>query len=117
MMATAVSEMRQVKPRTAVLASTDLSFRARVREALRGLRWEVTEAGGGAEALAQLEERPAEVMIVDSWLPDLAIQEFVAEFEALCPGTAVIAVDDPGQGGPRARTRCASVSPSTNDIT
>jgi DNA-binding NtrC family response regulator len=109
-MATAVREMRHVKPRTAVLASTDLSFRTRVREALRGLRWEVMEAGGGAEALAQLEERPAEVMILDSWLPDLEIQEFVAEFEALCPGTDLIAVDDPGQGGTRAR------SPRRNEV-
>ena len=109
-MATAVSEMRQVRPRTAVLASADVSFRARVREALRGLRWQVLEAGGGAEALAHLEERPAEVMIVDTWLPDLEIAEFVAEFEALHPGTDLIAVDDPAQGGTRAR------SPRRNEV-
>ncbi len=109
-MATAVSEMRQVQPRTAVLASADLSFRARVREALRGLRWDVMEAGGGAEALAQLEACPAEVMIVDAWLPDLEIAEFVAEFETLYPGTDLIAVDDASQGGTRAR------SPRRNEV-
>ena len=109
-MAATVNVIRQVQPRTAVLASADLSFRTRVREALRGLRWEVMEAGGGAEALAQLEERPAEVMILDTWLPDLEIQEFMAEFETLCPGTDLIAVDDPGQGGTRAR------SPRRNEV-
>lgn len=109
-MATAVNEMRQVQPRTAVLASADVSFRARVREALRGLRWQVMEAGGGAEALAHLEERAAEVMIVDTWLPDLEIAEFVAEFEALHPGTDLIAVDDPAQGGTRVR------SPRRNEV-
>jgi DNA-binding NtrC family response regulator len=109
-MATAVSEMRQVQPRTAVLASADLSFRARVREALRGLRWEVMEAGGGAEALAHLEARPAEVMIVDTWLPDLEVAEFVAEFAELYPGTELIAVDDAAQGGTRVR------SPRRNEV-
>ncbi len=109
-MATAVSEMRQVQPRTAVLASADLAFRARVREALRGLRWEVMEAGGGAEALAHLESRPAEVMIVDTWLPDLEVAEFVAEFAELYPGTELIAVDDPAQGGSQAR------SPRRNEV-
>ena len=109
-MATAVSEMRQVQPRTAVLASADLSFRARVREALRELRWDVMEAGGGAEALGHLEARPAEVMIVDTWLPDLEIAEFVAEFAALHPGTDLIAVDDPAQNGTRVR------SPRRNEV-
>ncbi|MGC8550006.1 MAG: sigma-54 dependent transcriptional regulator [Acidobacteriaceae bacterium] len=109
-MATAVSGMRQVQPRTAVLASADFSFRTRVREALRGLRWEVMEAGGGAEALAHLEARPAEVMIVDTWLPDLEMGEFVAEFAALYPGTDLIAVDDPSQGGTQVR------SPRRNEI-
>lgn len=109
-MATAASAMRQVQPKTAVLASADLSFRKRVREVLRGLRWEVMEAGGGAEALAHLEARPAEVMILDTWLPDLEIEEFMAEFEALHPGTDLIAVDDPAQGGTRAR------SPRRNEV-
>ena len=109
-MATAVNEMRQVQPRTAVVASADVSFRARVREALRGLRWQVMEAGGGAEALAHLEARPAEVMIVDTWLPDLEVEEFVAEFEALHPGTDLIAVEDPALGGTRAR------SPRRNEV-
>src|SRR5271163_3225047 len=79
--------------RTAILASSDLSFRQRVRETLSGLRWQVREAGGGAEALAMLEALPAEALILDSWLPDLEIREFVREFERLYPGVDLVSVD------------------------
>jgi DNA-binding NtrC family response regulator len=84
----------QAAARTAILASADLSFRQRVGDALTTLRWQVREAGGGAEALAHLEASPAETVIVDSWLPDLEIQEFVAEFEKLHPGVDLVTVDD-----------------------
>ena len=49
-------------PRTAILTSADISFRQRVRDALTGLRWQVREAGGGAEALAHLASSPAETV-------------------------------------------------------
>ena len=81
-------------PRTAVLTSADLSFRQRVREALTGLRWQVREAAGGAEALAHLDAAPAETLILDSWLPDLEISEFVTEFEKLHPGIDLVAIGD-----------------------
>lgn len=71
----------QPAARSAILASADLSFRQRVRDALVGLRWQVREASGGAEALAHLDSAPAETLILDSWLPDLEIQEFISEFE------------------------------------
>uniref|UniRef100_A0A7V4XTL8 Sigma-54-dependent Fis family transcriptional regulator n=1 Tax=Acidobacterium capsulatum TaxID=33075 RepID=A0A7V4XTL8_9BACT len=103
-----------VKPRTAVLASADLSFRTRVREALTGLRWEVQEAQGGAEALAYLEARPVEAMIVDTWLPDLEIQEFLNEFEKRYPQTDLIAVDDPGLE--RGQERTQARSPRRNEV-
>ena len=57
-----------------------------MRDALTGLRWQVREAAGGAEALAHLDAAPAETVILDSWLPDLEIQEFITEFEKLHPG-------------------------------
>lgn len=109
-MATAASVIRQVQPRTVVLASADVSFRTRVREVLRGLRWEVMEAQGGAEALAHLDAKPVEVMILDTWLPDLEIQEFIAELETLYPATDLVAVDDPAQAGSRTR------SPRRNEV-
>jgi DNA-binding NtrC family response regulator len=90
------SPVRSVPPpRTAILTSADLAFRQRVRDALTGLRWQVREAGGGAEALAHLDAAPAEALILDSWLPDLEISEFIAEFEKLHSGIDLVTVGDP----------------------
>jgi hypothetical protein len=94
--------------RTAILASPDLSFRGRVRETLLGLRWQVIEAGGGAEALAQLDATPAEALILYSWLPDLEIREFVAEFERQHPGVDLITLDG--------EVECGSRSPRRNEL-
>jgi DNA-binding NtrC family response regulator len=93
--------------RTAVLTSSDPGFRRRVRDALTSLRWEVREATGGAEALAHLDEAPAETMILDAWLPDLEIQEFITEFEKLHPEVDLVTVDDAGarRGGMRSPRR------------
>jgi DNA-binding NtrC family response regulator len=92
----AATALRPTQPaaRTAVIASADLSFRQRVREALTDLRWKVREAGGGAEALAYLDAAPAETLILDSWLPDLEIQEFISEFEKLHPVIDLVTVDE-----------------------
>ena len=68
-----------------MLASSDRSFRQRVGETLTGLRWKVREASGGAEALALLEAVPTEALILDSWLPDLEIREFIRVFARLHP--------------------------------
>src|SRR5271170_3526614 len=97
--------------RSAVLASSDLSFRQRVRETLCGLRWQVREAGGGAEALAMLEALPAEALILDSWLPDLEIREFVREFERLYPGVDLVTVDGAANG-----SRGLARSPRRNEL-
>jgi len=84
-----------VKPvfKTAVLASPDVSFRRRMRETLVGLRWHVLEASGGAEALAELDANPAEALILDTWLPDLEMDEFVAEFRRQHPAVDLVTVD------------------------
>jgi len=79
--------------RTAVLASPDVSFRRRLRDALTELRWQVREAAGGAETLACLDASPAEAVVVDSWLPDLEIQEFIVEFERAHPGVDLVLAD------------------------
>ena len=79
--------------RTAMLASADASFRKRVRDALADLRWQVREAEGGAETLACLDAAPAETVVLDSWLPDLEIHEFVAEFKRVHPGVDLIMAD------------------------
>jgi DNA-binding NtrC family response regulator len=95
--------------RTAVVASADLSFRQRVKETLTGLHWKVQEASGGAEAMAHLDEAPAEAVILDSWLPDLEVQEFIAEFERLYPSVDLVTVDGAGSAA-------TSRSPRRNEI-
>src|SRR6201986_1008872 len=95
--------------RTAVLASADLSFRQRVKETLTGLHWKVREAAGGAEAMAHLDAAPAEAVILDSWLPDLEVKEFIAEFEKLYPAVDLVTVDG-------ANATKTSRSPRRNEI-
>jgi DNA-binding NtrC family response regulator len=99
-------ERRSSGTRTAVLASADGCFRQRVREALCDLRWQVREAQGGAETLACLDASPAEAVVLDSWLPDLEIQEFIAEFRRLHPETDLVmanasAGEEAGRRSPR----------------
>ncbi len=73
------------RPRTALVASSDRSFRQRLAETLTGLRWQVREAEGGAQAWAQAQVTPPEAVIVDSWLPDLDLAEFLRDFRAFFP--------------------------------
>src|SRR5271169_5496933 len=99
-----------MQTRTAIVTSADLSFRQRVKETLTGLHWKVREAAGGAEAMAHLDSAPAEAMILDSWLPDLEIQEFIAEFEKLYPSVDLVTVDDSSSG------RSTAHSPRRNEV-
>ncbi|MFY9852962.1 MAG: sigma-54 dependent transcriptional regulator [Terracidiphilus sp.] len=75
----------RVRPRTALVASADSSFRQRLSETLSGLRWQVREAEGGAQAWAAAEATAPEAVIVDSWLPDLDLAEFLKDFRAFFP--------------------------------
>ncbi len=107
--APAVKREASAPTRTAVLASADLSFRQRVKETLTGLHWKIREAEGGAEAMAHLDAMPAEIVILDSWLPDLEVQEFIGEFERLYPYVDLVTVDG-------ANTTKTSRSPRRNEI-
>lgn len=109
-MGTATLQATQPAARTAVIASADLSFRQRVRDALTGLRWQVREAAGGAEALAHLDSTPAETLILDSWLPDLEVREFIAECEKLHPAIDLVTVGD------QPTRRNAVRSPRRNEV-
>jgi len=79
--------------RTVVVASSDSSLRARLRTSLTGLRWQVREAGGGAEAMAQLEDARAEALVMDSWLPDLDATEFASQVRLLYPTMDLLRMD------------------------
>jgi DNA-binding NtrC family response regulator len=80
----------RIRPRTALVASADRNFRQRLTETLTGLRWQVREAEGGAQAWAEAETAPPEAVIVDSWLPDLDLAEFLKDFRAFFPDVDLV---------------------------
>ncbi|MCU1319466.1 MAG: putative two component, sigma54 specific, transcriptional regulator, Fis family [Edaphobacter sp.] len=91
--------------RTVVLASADMGLRQRLRASLMGLRWQVREAGGGAEAMAQLEASRPEALLVDSWLPDLEAGEFAGQVRLMYPGMELLRVDGGVDGVARSPRR------------
>jgi DNA-binding NtrC family response regulator len=95
-------------PRTVVLASADAGLRERLRATLVGLRWQVREAAGGAEAMSQLEDLRSEALLVDSWLPDLEVGEFASVIRAMYPTMELLRVD----GG----ADCGTRSPRRNEL-
>lgn len=84
------SNSTRVRPRTALVASVDRNFRQRLTEILTGLRWQVREADGGAAAWAQANDFSPEAVIVDSWLPDLDLGEFLKDFRSSFPEVDVV---------------------------
>jgi len=92
--------------RSVILASADASLRERLRNSLSGLRWDVREARGGAEAIAQLEGRPTEALLLDHWLPDLEVMELAEQIGALYPFMELLRIDgNPIAGGARSPRR------------
>jgi DNA-binding NtrC family response regulator len=92
--------------RTVVLASADAALRHRLCSSLSGLRWQVREARGGAEAMAQLEGQPTEALLLDHWLPDLEVAELAEQIHAMYPRMELLRMDgDPIAGGMRSPRR------------
>jgi DNA-binding NtrC family response regulator len=54
------------------------------------LRWQVREAAGGAQAWAEAGASTPEAMIVDTWLPDLELSEFLSEFRGSFPSVDLV---------------------------
>ena len=95
-----------LRPRTALLASSDRSFRQRLNHTLTGLRWQVREVETGAQAWAEAESSIPEAVIVDSWLPDLELAEFLREFHASFPKVDLVTTTGPAiEDGPRSLHR------------
>jgi DNA-binding NtrC family response regulator len=82
-----------VTARVVVVVSADVALRQRLKDGLTALRWNVREAGGGAQAMAMVEEEQPEAVVVDGWLPDLEAGEFQAQLEQMCQGTDIVTVD------------------------
>lgn len=96
----------RMHPRTAILASPDRSFRQRLQQTLTGLRWHIREAETGAQAWAEAETSAPEAVIMDSWLPDLDLNEFLREFRGSFPAVDLIMSEGAQpQEGPRSPYR------------
>ncbi|WP_263365565.1 sigma-54 dependent transcriptional regulator [Edaphobacter bradus] len=92
------SALHAVAARTVVVASADAGLRQRLRASLTGLRWRVLEAGGGAEAIAQIEDSRPETLLVDSWLPDLEVSEFAGQLRVMYPAVELMRMDGAVEG-------------------
>jgi DNA-binding NtrC family response regulator len=116
MSATNVSsfEVGPAAARTVIVASTDAGLRTRLRASLSSLRWQVREAGGGAEAIAQLEEMKAEALLLDSWLPDLDVTEFVGQVRLMHPFLDLVRIDSGVENSPRENQ--GARSPRRNEL-
>jgi DNA-binding NtrC family response regulator len=92
----------RTRTRTALVASADRSFRQRLTETLTGLRWQVREAESGAQAWAEADSAQPEAVIVDSWLPDLELSEFLKDFRQQYPEVDLLTTGSAGaQESPR----------------
>lgn len=83
----------RLRPRTALLASADRSFRERLSHTLAGLRWQVREVGTGAQVWAEVQTSQPEAVIVDTWLPDLDLREFLCDFRSCFPRVDLLTAD------------------------
>jgi DNA-binding NtrC family response regulator len=84
------SACSRIRPRTALVTSADGSFRQRLSDVLTGLRWQVREAQGGAQAWGEAMDAMPQTIVVDSWLPDLDQAEFLREFRTAFPDVDVV---------------------------
>jgi transcriptional regulator with GAF, ATPase, and Fis domain len=91
--------------RKVVLASADADLRTRLKTSLAGMRWQVYEAAGGAEAMARVDAVHPEALLVDSWLPDLEVGEFTSQMRVLYPAVEMVRMDGDVDGGARGPRR------------
>jgi CheY-like chemotaxis protein len=82
-----------------IVASPDSLFRKRVLQQLAARNCSAEEAGGGAEALALIEEGGCRTLLLDQFLPDLEAGELVAIIRARYPQVEVLVLDSQGSNG------------------
>jgi DNA-binding NtrC family response regulator len=91
------------RTRVVLIVSADSSLRERLRTSLAGLRWQVLEAPGGAQAWMVSETAAQlEAVLIDPWLPDLDVAEFLGDFHRDYPHVDVVTTDGvSAEGSPR----------------
>ena len=78
---------------SAVIASPNADFRKRIHEMLLSARCSVAEAQGGAEALAKLETGNCQALLLDTWLPDLDVSDFMHIVKNRYPDVRILLMD------------------------
>ena len=82
------------RARIVLIACSDPSLRERLSQSLSGLRWQVLETPGGAEAwVASQTTTQLEALLIDPWLPDLDVAEFLRDFHREHPQVALMMTD------------------------
>jgi len=76
-----------------LLVSPNSRLRTDLREKLYQGRWNLVEAGSGAEALECLHESVSELLLLDPLLPDLESTEFSAMVREQFPDVQIISVN------------------------
>jgi DNA-binding NtrC family response regulator len=94
-----------VQQRAVVVVTPDVSLRQSLTTLLSGMRWDVSQASGGAEAMMHMSRAVPEAMIVDHWLPDLDAGEFSQYVATACPGTDLLQMDGRGLSHTRSARR------------
>jgi len=105
---------RQFESRSALVVSADTRLRQALAESLKGLRWRVREASGGAQAMMLLESSAFEAMILDDWLPDLQAHELAELVRIAHPGMDLLLLD--GRAESRDAGQDAVASPRRNEL-
>jgi DNA-binding NtrC family response regulator len=83
----------RIVERAVVVVSADDGLRRRLSASLSGMRWQVREAMGGADAIAQIEASAPEAVLLDAWLPDIEASEVAARIAAMSARVDVLRVD------------------------
>ena len=76
-----------------LLVSPNSRLRRELQEKLHQDRWNLTEAGSGAEAFECLHESASEILLLDPLLPDLEPGEFSAMVREQVPTVQVLSVN------------------------
>ena len=84
---------RSLRQRTVLVVSSDPGQRRQLVAALTDLRWRVLEADCGASAWTQASETAVEAVLVDAWLPDLDLTEFLRDLRQQHPRADLLHTD------------------------
>ena len=82
-----------------LIIDDDESIRTMLRTALEDQGYEVREAADGQDGLRQYRENPADLIILDIFMPEISGFEVMLELESEFPDVKIIAISGGAQMG------------------